>query len=221
MKAAYGGASLTDMNPDSGPKLAGRRERRTEETREKIYGAALSLFVERGFSGTTIESITNLADVGKGTFFNYFENKERVILMFGEKQLSKIQTFVDESLGSYAPLTSLVYRLAVSLTEEFGMNSAALFHSFITAAFTNEIVKNRMSAGLAKGRQVLAELIAQRQQLGEIRGDLAAVDIAHGFQRMVFGTLVVWSLNPELPLAENLELMTDLFLNGVRSGSKA
>jgi AcrR family transcriptional regulator len=198
-------------------KLAGRRERRTEETREKIYRAALHLFIERGFGSTTIEAITNLADVGKGTFFNYFENKERVILMFGEKQLGRIQTFVDESFGSDSSLNVLIYRLAVSLTEEFGMNSAALFQSFITAAFTNDTVKERMSSGLAKGREVLAELVVERQQRGEIRGELAPAEVAQAFQRMLFGTMVVWSLNPEVPLEESLKKMTDLFLNGVQS----
>jgi AcrR family transcriptional regulator len=200
-------------------KCAGRRERRSEETREKIYSAALQLFVERGFNGTTIEAITDLADVGKGTFFNYFDNKEHVILMFGEKQLDRIHTFVKENEASTSPLALLMYELAVSLTKQFSGNSAALFQSIIIAAFTNDTVKKQFSEGLAIGRETLAGLIAQRQRCGEIRDDLDAVDIAQSFQRMVFGTMVTWSLDPAVPLEENLKKTTDILLKSLQSSN--
>ena len=34
-------------------------------------------------------NITNAADVGKGTFFNYFDNKEGVIVHFFESQFER------------------------------------------------------------------------------------------------------------------------------------
>lgn len=211
--------TTTEMDASPVTKCAGRRERRCEETREKIYRAALQLFVERGFNGTTIESITDLADVGKGTFFNYFENKEHVILMFGEKQLDRIQTFVNENGGSTAPLALLMYELAVSLTRQFSDNSAALFQSIIIAAFTNDTVKKQLSEGLAIGRNTLAGLIAKRQHTGEIRDDLDAVDIAQSFQRMVFGTMVIWSLDPAVPLEEILKKTADILLKSIQSSN--
>ncbi|MGA2719724.1 MAG: helix-turn-helix domain-containing protein [Candidatus Acidiferrales bacterium] len=51
---------------------AGRRERRRTETRDRLFHSALKLFAERGYQETTVEAITEAADVGKGTFFNYF-----------------------------------------------------------------------------------------------------------------------------------------------------
>ena len=83
-----------DICPGESRKPIGRRERRSEETRENIFRAALQLFAERGFNATTIEAITEAADVGKGTFFNYFENKESLLLEYGELQMGKIRTFV-------------------------------------------------------------------------------------------------------------------------------
>ena len=68
-----------------------RRERRREETRECIFRAALKLFAERGVFATTVEDITEAADVGKGTFFNYFPSKEHVLAGFGQMQLGKAQ----------------------------------------------------------------------------------------------------------------------------------
>ena len=50
------------------PSRAGRRERHRTETRDRLYRAALSLFAERGFLETTVEDITEAADVGKVLF---------------------------------------------------------------------------------------------------------------------------------------------------------
>src|ERR1700704_2813542 len=69
----------------------GRRERRSCETRERIFRAAMDLFRDHGFQKTTVEDITDAADVGKGTFFNYFPSKEHVLGVLGEIQLAKYE----------------------------------------------------------------------------------------------------------------------------------
>src|SRR5260370_33511560 len=55
-----------------------RRERKKEETKERIVQAAFALFRKRGVAATTVEEICERADVAKGTFFNYFPRKEAV-----------------------------------------------------------------------------------------------------------------------------------------------
>jgi AcrR family transcriptional regulator len=57
----------------------GRRERKRRQTRERIEQAAMALFLERGFDATTIEDITEAADVSKRSFFDYFPSKEDVV----------------------------------------------------------------------------------------------------------------------------------------------
>ncbi|NKJ36088.1 AcrR family transcriptional regulator [Rhizobium sp. SG570] len=71
------GGKMADM-PDVVVK-EGRRERKRRQTRERIEAAALRLFLERGFDGTTIEDITEAADVSKRSFFDYFPSKEDVV----------------------------------------------------------------------------------------------------------------------------------------------
>jgi TetR/AcrR family transcriptional regulator, cholesterol catabolism regulator len=67
-----------------------RRERKAAETRDRIYRAAIELFAERGFANVTVEQITERADVGKGTFFNYFERKEAVLTLFSAHQVERL-----------------------------------------------------------------------------------------------------------------------------------
>ncbi|WP_110926192.1 TetR/AcrR family transcriptional regulator [Bacillus massiliglaciei] len=59
---------------------------------DHIYEAAMQLFAERGYDGTTVPMIADRAKVGAGTIYRYFQNKEsllnelfkRCVLQFSE-----------------------------------------------------------------------------------------------------------------------------------------
>lgn len=47
--------------------------------RERILDAALGLFAERGFHGTSVPEIAEAAGVAAGTIYRYFESKEHLV----------------------------------------------------------------------------------------------------------------------------------------------
>src|SRR5499427_1017144 len=77
--------------------VLGRRERRKEETRKQIFQAAMKLFGKKGVFATTVEEITQAADVGKGTFFNYFPSKEAILSALAERQLRVINNALEKA----------------------------------------------------------------------------------------------------------------------------
>jgi len=54
------------------PDMPNRTQRRASKTRNRLLKAALSVFAEVGTDATTIEMITQRADLGKGTFYRHF-----------------------------------------------------------------------------------------------------------------------------------------------------
>lgn len=56
------------------------RARRMAKRREQILDAAAELFAEQGFHRTTTRDIANAADIAEGTLYNYFTNKEDLLL---------------------------------------------------------------------------------------------------------------------------------------------
>ncbi|KNZ70404.1 transcriptional regulator, TetR family [Thermincola ferriacetica] len=56
-----------------------RRERKKEATRLKIMETAIRLFKKRGFEQTTMNRISEEADVALGTLYNYFPSKEAIV----------------------------------------------------------------------------------------------------------------------------------------------
>ena len=55
-----------------------RLERKRQKTREALLDAARSLVLERGHEPIAIQDITECADVGLGTFYNYFDSKQAI-----------------------------------------------------------------------------------------------------------------------------------------------
>lgn len=49
------------------------------DTRSAILKAALEVFVERGFHGTTVPQIANRAGVAAGTMYRHFQSKEELV----------------------------------------------------------------------------------------------------------------------------------------------
>jgi len=88
-----------------------RRERKKEETRRRIFEAALELFRARGFEATTVDEITEKADVGRGTFFNYFPRKEAVLSFIAEEQVNAMEELMPELLRSDLPTPALLIRV--------------------------------------------------------------------------------------------------------------
>ncbi len=56
-----------------------RHERRRQQTRQRLIQAAVELLLEKGYDATTIQTITDRADLGRGTFYIHFKDKEDII----------------------------------------------------------------------------------------------------------------------------------------------
>jgi AcrR family transcriptional regulator len=81
------------------PKLA---ELEVERNQEKIEQAALRLFIQRGFYGTSVRDIADKAGVSLGNIYNYYPKKEdlfaRMVRRY-EKRMARLLHEVLKPLG--------------------------------------------------------------------------------------------------------------------------
>lgn len=205
---------LRQAKPGPAASAGNRRERRSAEIRERLFRAALGLFARKGFAETTVEDITEAADVGKGTFFNYFRSKDHILIAFGEMQLGKLETAVDEARGTNAPIPQFLRALGVRMTEEPARNPE-IIRALLQAYLSTTPVRAAM---LDLQKRVLAlhtELVRIGQRQGEIRNDLPAEEIAYVFRQTIFGTLLIWSLYGDATLRARIEAAFNLLWTGM------
>lgn len=201
------------VKPTPIPPPIARRERRRAETHERIFRAALELFAERGVAGTTVEDITEAADVGKGTFFNYFPSKEHVLAAFGEMQAAKARAVFSEARPD-EPLQQVFQRLVRALAEEPGQ-SPALVRSLVGAFLSSEQVRHLMRRNLARALRFQTAMIAAAQKRGQVRSDQNPALIARFLLQNWFGTLVLWTLFPSEPLDQRLDEVLNMMLAAI------
>jgi AcrR family transcriptional regulator len=67
-----------------------RAEKRVAKTRNRLLSAALSFFSEYGIDASTVNDITERADLGKGTFYRHFSDKYEIAACLIEQAIEHI-----------------------------------------------------------------------------------------------------------------------------------
>jgi AcrR family transcriptional regulator len=203
----------TSTSPSA--KDPSRRVRRSAELRERLFRAALDQFAKKGFLEATVEDITNAADVGKGTFFNYFPSKEHILLAFGEMQLGKLQEAMDEARKTSMPLPDFLQSLGARMTEE-PIRHPTIIRAFLQAFLSSSEVRSAMLELQGRVLALHSQMIQVGQERGEIRDDLPPVEIAQVFRQTIFGTLLLWSLSGDGSLQARMEAAFEVVWSGLR-----
>jgi len=88
-----------------------RGEMRIEATRQALLAGARELFAQKGFDLTTIDDITERADVGKGTFYYHFKNKHRLVSELMKSMLAELRSVIDGKCQGITDLDQLLDHL--------------------------------------------------------------------------------------------------------------
>jgi AcrR family transcriptional regulator len=75
---------------DDPPETANRNDRRRQRTRETILAAAERVFRKKGIDTTTVNDVTEAADVAYGSFYNHFKSIEEVVSALVEASLRRV-----------------------------------------------------------------------------------------------------------------------------------
>ena len=81
---------VSKPKPATSAGVAGLRERKRQQTRERLTRAAMALFLERGFEATTLDDIAAAADISRRSFFHYFASKEDVVFAWQEESTAAL-----------------------------------------------------------------------------------------------------------------------------------
>lgn len=80
-----------------------RHERRRMQTRKLLIQSTLQLVLEKGYDAISIQDITDRADLGRGTFYIHFKDKEEVIWTAFRDLFQELEQEAHEKLDRRLP----------------------------------------------------------------------------------------------------------------------
>jgi AcrR family transcriptional regulator len=198
---------------DAPPTKLGLRERKKQQTREKIARVALRLFAERGYDHTTLADIADAADVSPRTIFAYYEGKED-ILFCDSPSIEEL----GEMLEQRAPGTTTVDAIREYLGSLPPPDEEGLLRKKVI--MTTPSVQVRHRARHAAIEPLLTRSIARDLGAGpdDLRARLAAASVLAAFETV----LERLEENPDQPVtdAEPMQVL-DQVLEFLRGGLEA
>jgi len=198
----------------------GRRERKKEETRRRITLAAFELFHEKGFDATTVDEITERADVAKGTFFNYFPRKESVLAALSEEWMERAEEHAAQH-GRTAG--ERILALFGGVAESYGQDRALA--GMLLRVSMERMVCPEPDHSRSGLYQRVVQVVREGQDSGEFRSELPADSVFGVFASVFLGTLVWWIgggphqalvRGSTLSLHDAVESQLTIALDGVR-----
>jgi AcrR family transcriptional regulator len=191
-----------------------RRERKKLETQQKLIKAAIELLSEYGVYDVTVEQITERADVGKGTFFNYFPTKEDLlgsIFRSKREQIAMAGDLMREATDIKAALNKFLH-FAINEPKR----TPKMVQSIVSAAMTKPEVREPFCALINEGLHTIQLGIERGQQLGQVREDIQALEMAKFLQQVVFGTQGIWAMgDAKSDLEERISVAFEIFWRGI------
>jgi len=155
------------------------RDRQKVRRREDMLVAARTLFVERGYSSTTMDAIAEQADVGVATVYTYFKNKEGVFAELARMDMSELQTEGESAMASLPedPVNAVLQLIGIYKRVHDYISYEVIREFTLGARKKGQI---REVAFWVREWQVdqLARVLEQRQAAGVIADSLATEEAA-------------------------------------------
>ena len=198
-----------------------KRSNPVKELREnQIKEAALQLFSEKGFYGTTITQIAEAAGLGKGTIYWYWKSKEELAFSLVEDMLSAflelIEAAGDEEGGFWERLSRLVKEVAgLYLLEKEHCRLLWKFRADRHYIFDPDYTE-KVTAYYLRMREAIADLIRQGVQSGELR-DIDPRLAAYTLLGITEGLEIEWLENEDdFDLEKGLEMVFANLYQGLK-----
>ncbi len=190
------------------------RELKKQEKRERLLNASLRLFREKGYEQTKVSEITRAAGVAKGTFFNYFPTKERVLLALGEQMLGRLGRIESNDIFQQKTTRGKVKAMFHALAAGLNADRELVKEMVYRGLRLPDLVDN--SRAQLDFRAMLVLLIEQGKRKGEIRKDADASFVADALYTLYFQQIVLWcSKNFQSSLPDQLDRVVDLIFDGI------
>ncbi|WP_426439801.1 TetR/AcrR family transcriptional regulator [Bradyrhizobium genosp. P] len=171
----FSGQCMFSFCSSTAERPQGLRERKRQETSERIIEKGLKLFVKNGYEAPTLDAIAQAAGISRRTFFYYFKSKEDVLLAAHDSGFREAlgPAMLDEP-PDQAPLEA-VQKCLIKLASHYETKESVVFDRLMQST---EALRARKEVVFVETEQILLEAMcelwpapARRASAGRDGGD--------------------------------------------------
>jgi len=144
-----------------------------EEKRRNIALSCRELLLENGIDNLTISQIAKTADVGKGTIYEYFENKEdivfEIITVFIAEYEQRLLEVVNENISTKEKFFHFFYMIHEDENSKKQLN---IYREFLAISMTNGT--QEMVDFNVKCREKFTDILGQIVKEGIVKNEIRA-----------------------------------------------
>jgi len=144
------------------------------DKKAEIYNCGRKLFSSKGFKDTNVSDITKMAEIGVGTFYNYYSSKEKLFLEIFLEENVKLKKSIMESVDlNDEPLKLIKELMSLNI---LGMNSNPILRQWYNRDVFGKLEQHYREENGIKYVDFLydsfSELIKKWQAEGKMRDDI-------------------------------------------------
>ena len=203
------------------------REQSKANTRERLLGAARSVFASSGFHGASVEEIASRAGFSTGALYSNFDGKEDLFLVLMEREINEHAREIAEAVQARE---SVAERAAGGARRWMTMierepELLLLFTEFWAYGVRDAQVRPKVAARFAQVRELLTRLIADGVREFDLELQMPAEQLAVAIDALADGIARQKLTDPEaVPdelMGKILSLLFEAATRSARTGSRS
>lgn len=154
-----------------------------KHSKSDILEGGIELFRKYGYEGTGIQQILKSLNIPKGSFYNYFKSKEDFVIesidLYSASGLENHRKLLtDKSKSPLKRIKSILDTTQKQYISESFEKSCLLDMLATEICGNNNSIANQIDAVYEKRKLIYADCIKEGQEVGEIRKDEVATNLA-------------------------------------------
>jgi AcrR family transcriptional regulator len=175
--------------------------------RRQIVDAAITCFTRDGFHRATMQDICREARLSPGAVYRYFSSKDELIEAIADERHAREAGFMSHALevGGAEGLRALGRASFSSLADPDERRRRQLGVQVWSEAVRNPAIHKIIMGGIDRGRVVMAELVREAQERGELSPGLDPDSVARVMLAMFQGFILQQAWDERVDVAAYLE----------------
>jgi TetR/AcrR family transcriptional regulator, cholesterol catabolism regulator len=196
------------------PKGIPLTEQELSRRRQEIAQAAVRLFVEKGFMETSMREIADAAGVGKSTLYDYFPNKDEILISFVVEEVRLLSTQAEKIIAQ--PLSAAdKFRLILQNQMKYILANKTLY---LKLSFETQRLSFESQQIVQQHRHAYQDMLCDLVQEGIQNGEFRAVNPLLVVQGMIYLlTSAVFTSRPTGLPDEMLSEAFDIIFKGLEA----